>query len=305
MERLMAKERELFLEEHPGDKGNGYYERSLFTSSGLIEDLRVPRTRSGEFHPAVLPGRRRAPADLGDLIPIMFQCGISTRKMKQAIESSCGTFYSHASLERPARVAEEEIEAWRMRPPKSRYFSLHIDARFLSLKRGSWRKESVLIAQGTDHEGEREILTLPGHGVGGGERPRLAGDPHATGSRGRSSFGETPSHRARRWSSSCFRVSRGRRKRAPTPGGRSSGSSGGEGLSMWTSSYPTTLRGSESTRFLRHPGSRDDESLERGGNAVQENPAPRNPGSRPSPRSFSRRTGSSFRCTRCATPGGR
>jgi transposase-like protein len=56
MQRLMASERELFLEEHPEDKGNGYYERSLLTLGGNIEDLRVPRTRSGEFYPAILPG---------------------------------------------------------------------------------------------------------------------------------------------------------------------------------------------------------------------------------------------------------
>jgi transposase-like protein len=56
MQRLMTEERELFLEEHPEDKGGGFYERTLLTSSGLIEDLRVPRTRSGEFYMAILPG---------------------------------------------------------------------------------------------------------------------------------------------------------------------------------------------------------------------------------------------------------
>jgi len=56
MQRLMASERELFLEEHPEDKGSGFYERSLLTTCGLIEDLRVPRTRSSEFYPAILPG---------------------------------------------------------------------------------------------------------------------------------------------------------------------------------------------------------------------------------------------------------
>ncbi|MEM3402697.1 MAG: hypothetical protein QXH08_05695 [Candidatus Hadarchaeales archaeon] len=35
MQRLMAEERGLFLDEHPEDKGNGFYERSLLTSSGL------------------------------------------------------------------------------------------------------------------------------------------------------------------------------------------------------------------------------------------------------------------------------
>jgi len=96
-QRLMAQERELFSDEHPEDKGNGYYERSLLTSSGLIEDLKVPRTRSGEFYPAILPGKRRASVDLGDLVLVMFSCGVNTRKIQQVIETIYGTSCSHAS----------------------------------------------------------------------------------------------------------------------------------------------------------------------------------------------------------------
>jgi len=158
MQRLMTEERELFLEQHPEDKGNGYYERSLLTTCGLIDDLRVPRTRSGEFYPALLPGKRRASIDLGDLVLLLFECGVSTRKVQQVLELYYGAYYSHASIARLASVTLEEIEAWRMRPLKRRYFSLHIDACFLSLKRGSYKKEPVYIAQGTDHEGSREIL---------------------------------------------------------------------------------------------------------------------------------------------------
>jgi transposase-like protein len=72
----MAEERELFLDEHSEDKGNGFHEHTLLNSRGLIEDLRVSRTRSGEFYPAILSGGRRASVDLGDLILVMFECGV-------------------------------------------------------------------------------------------------------------------------------------------------------------------------------------------------------------------------------------
>ena len=70
---------------------------SLLTSSGFIEDLKVPRTRSGEFYPAILPGKRRASVDLGDLVLVMFSCGVNTRKIQQVIETIYGTSCSHAS----------------------------------------------------------------------------------------------------------------------------------------------------------------------------------------------------------------
>lgn len=158
MQRLMSEERELYLDDHLDDKGNGFYERNLLSQNGLIEELRVPRTRSGDFYPALLPGKRRASIDLGDLLLIMFQSGMNTRKIQQVIETIYGAFYSHSSIAKLARVAEEEIEAWRMRPLKRSYFSVLIDACFLSLKRGSYEKEPVYVAQGTDHEGVRQIL---------------------------------------------------------------------------------------------------------------------------------------------------
>ena len=166
MQRLMLEERGLFLEENEADKGNGFYERSLLTANGLIEDLRVPRTRSKGFYPSILPGKRKAQVDLGDLVLIMFSCGINTRKIQRVIEEIYGTFYSHTSLSKLSRVAEEEIETWRMRPLQKRYFALTIDAVFLSLRRGSYKKEPIYIVQGTDHEGRREIL---GFWIMGGE----------------------------------------------------------------------------------------------------------------------------------------
>ena len=98
MQRLMLEERGLFLEENEADKGNGFYERLSLTANGLIEDLRVPRTRSKGFYPSILPGKRKAQVDLGDLVLIMFSCGINTRKIQRVIEEIYGTFYSHTSL---------------------------------------------------------------------------------------------------------------------------------------------------------------------------------------------------------------
>jgi len=43
----------------------------------------------------------------------MFSCGINTRKIQRVIEEIYGTFYSHTSLSKLSRVAEEEIETWK------------------------------------------------------------------------------------------------------------------------------------------------------------------------------------------------
>jgi transposase-like protein len=109
---------------------------------------RYPGRRTGGLYPAVLPGKQRASVDLGDLVLIMFQHGISTRKIQQVIETIYGTCYSHASIAKLARVAAEEIEAWRMRPLKNAYFSVIIDAVFLSRGRLPQTAARALLPRG-------------------------------------------------------------------------------------------------------------------------------------------------------------
>src|SRR6202795_3856705 len=51
-------ERSVYLEKEPTDKPNGFYDRSLQLGTIPVE-VRVPRTRTGEFRPASLPSRYR------------------------------------------------------------------------------------------------------------------------------------------------------------------------------------------------------------------------------------------------------
>jgi len=49
-----AAERNVYLEKQPTDKPNGFYDRCLQLGTLPLE-VRVPRTRTGDFSPATLP----------------------------------------------------------------------------------------------------------------------------------------------------------------------------------------------------------------------------------------------------------
>ncbi len=49
-----AAERNVYLQDTTTDRSNGFYDRSLQVGS-IPVDVRVPRTRSGDFRPASLP----------------------------------------------------------------------------------------------------------------------------------------------------------------------------------------------------------------------------------------------------------
>ena len=53
-----AAERNVYLQDTPTDKPNGFYDRSLQVGS-IPVDIRVPRTRHGDFRPVSLPAPYR------------------------------------------------------------------------------------------------------------------------------------------------------------------------------------------------------------------------------------------------------
>jgi len=153
----MLEERELYLEAHP-TKGNGYYTRDLLTLFGPLEDLKVPRVREGEFHPRLLPYRRRTSIELSEAILALYASEASTRDISRFLESVYGAFYSPQSISRLTQVIEDEVKEWRNRPLAREYYAIYLDGTFLSVRRGKTAKEPVYLALGIRPDGRREVL---------------------------------------------------------------------------------------------------------------------------------------------------
>lgn len=157
LEVLMKEERDIYLENH-STKANGYYTRDLLTLVGPLEDLKVPRVREGDFHPRILPYRKRASLELSEAILALYAVGVSTRKISAFLEGIYGAFYSPQSISRLIEVTQEKLEAWRERPLSEEYYAVFLDGTFLSVRRGKTAKEPVYMALGIKPDGRREIL---------------------------------------------------------------------------------------------------------------------------------------------------
>ncbi|HFI0683476.1 TPA: transposase, partial [Streptococcus suis] len=68
---------------------NGYYERDFTTHVGILE-LKVPRTRDGEFSPTVFERYQRNEKVLLASMLEMYVSGVSTRKVSKIVEELCG-----------------------------------------------------------------------------------------------------------------------------------------------------------------------------------------------------------------------
>ncbi len=166
LEEMIKEERQAYLEKNLQTKANGYYLRSLNTPIGRLEDLRVARTRDGNFSSELLPYRKSYMPGFNRLIWALFYAGISTRKISKVLEALYSMNISHAMASRLTEVAREEIEKWKNRPLGRRYPVIFVDGTYFPIKRGSVSKEVIYVAVGIREDGRREILAYEIGGEG-------------------------------------------------------------------------------------------------------------------------------------------
>src|SRR6185437_3259733 len=122
MEEIMQEELTRFLQAEWGEitstrQGyrNGSYTRDLLTSTGQIEDLRVPRDREGQFHTQAFERYSRYEPQVAAALTDMFVSGTSTHKVGDVTKTLLGTAPSASTVSRLNQTLSEQFDAWRVR----------------------------------------------------------------------------------------------------------------------------------------------------------------------------------------------
>jgi putative transposase len=168
IEEVMREELEHFLgaawrECTPERKGyrNGTYTRNLATSSGPIEDLRVPRDREGAFHTQVFERYSRYEPQVAEGITQMFVAGVSTQKVGEVTQTLMGVAPSASAVSRLNQSLTEQFEAWRERPLLPHYRILYLDGVHFTVRHGEKTDSTIILtALSVDLEGNKEVLAL-------------------------------------------------------------------------------------------------------------------------------------------------
>jgi transposase-like protein len=168
IEQVMLEELEQCVgaswgESTPDRRGyrNGFYTRDLVTSTGRIEDLKVPRDREGEFHTQVFERYNRYEPEVAEALTDMFVSGTSTHKVGKVAEKLTGVAPSASAVSRLNQTLTEQFEAWRVRPLLAHYRILYLDGIYFTVRHGEKTDSTVILtALGVDLEGNKEILAL-------------------------------------------------------------------------------------------------------------------------------------------------
>ncbi len=164
MNNAMRSERSDYLRAAPYERSvervgyaNGFKDKTVKSRLGALS-LKVPQTRDNGFYPRSLEKGLRSERALLLSIAEMYVQGVSTRRVKKIVEELCGMEVSSTQVSRAAAELDEHLEAWRSRP-LGRYRYVVLDARYEKVRQGGQVLDAaVLIANGVDAEGHRDVL---------------------------------------------------------------------------------------------------------------------------------------------------
>ena len=155
-----AAERNVYLEKTSNDTPNGFYDRSLQVGTIPVE-VRVPRTRSGEFRPASLPlpYRRGYSEEVQSLLLGLLGSSRSIHAAKDALQKM-GLSSSEQDLERVATGLIEELELRNSRPLDPDLLALFVDGKYVELRDGDkLRSACIYLAVGLGRDGRKRVLS--------------------------------------------------------------------------------------------------------------------------------------------------
>jgi putative transposase len=155
-----SAERNLYLEKNPVDKSNGFYDRSLQMGTIPVE-VRVPRTRNGDFRPECLPApyRRGYGEEVQSLLTGLLGSSRSINSAKDALHKM-GLSHSDQDLERVAADLIQELELRNSRPVDPDMIAVFVDGKYVELREGDkLRSACIYLAVGLDLRGNKQVLS--------------------------------------------------------------------------------------------------------------------------------------------------
>jgi putative transposase len=165
LEELMLHERQCFINAHPYerreervDQANGFYCRALTTRLGSL-DLKVPRTRSGHFHPQVLPRYQRREPAINEALKEVFLLGVSTRQAGRALATLVEDAVSASTVSAVAKALDASVLAFHRRKLCDDYRYLLLDGVSVRIRLvGKVQRRMALCVYGIKPSGQRELI---------------------------------------------------------------------------------------------------------------------------------------------------
>jgi transposase-like protein len=159
LEGLMKAERALWNATQ-SDVSNGFRPRRVFGDGRMLE-LRVPRSRNGNFYPMLLATLKDQQEEAQKLVYQLYRQGLTTEQIGETFELIYGKHYSSSQVSYLMQEARAELQYWMQRALESYYPIIYIDAVHIYARRGeSVSKEAFYTILGVKQDTTREVLAI-------------------------------------------------------------------------------------------------------------------------------------------------
>ncbi len=157
LNQVMISERQLYLKNNPGDKGNGFYPRNLAEGSFNLH-LQVPRVRNGDFRPSILPEPyKRTGTSYIDLLGALVVNGYSPSQLRRTLRQ-LGLPYTDEDLQQIIEDLKQKLQDFKSRQLPEEVFALIIDGYHTEAKESSRvRKTCVYSVVGIDFQWKKDL----------------------------------------------------------------------------------------------------------------------------------------------------
>lgn len=161
-EMVQYQQREYYQRaENRIDYRNGYYTRNFDTAFGPIENIQVPRSRTGLFEPTMFKRYQRRQDCVNQSIVNCFLLGVSTRNVKDVLKPLLGVNISASTVSNATKSVDKLVKEFHNRPLIDEYQFLLLDGINISVRYGLKSiKKTVLVAYGITLFGQREIIAF-------------------------------------------------------------------------------------------------------------------------------------------------
>ncbi len=143
-----------------GNSRNGHSSKKI-TSNDQQIDIVVPRDRSGDFEPRIIPKNQRRFDGFDDKIISMYAFGMTTRDIQYHLKDIYNVDVSPTLISEVTYAVIDEVHAWQSRPLEPIYPILFLDCVVVKCREDKQiRNKSVFLALGVTMEGQKELLGM-------------------------------------------------------------------------------------------------------------------------------------------------
>ena len=148
------------LEEgHRPDYRNGYYQRDVVTTFGVLPRLNVPRSRNGSYKTQILPKYKRRLGEVDQAIRDCFLAGVSTRRVGEIARVLLGETVSAQTVSSLVRALDEQVRAFHTKPLQDDILYLFLDGLTMKVKQALGVTTKVLlVAVGITLTGHKRVV---------------------------------------------------------------------------------------------------------------------------------------------------